>query len=151
VNFGLNRTIATVVPPNKQTPNRQATGDAVNMFAGFQVDAGVEAQKVGAEVKIDTQFASGGAATAVANDPKVVAKITNISTLTFGDDANSALLQGFLFKPGTTTIDPDHRQQILAAMKGAAGIENVSVTSFVFAKEYAAGRRLVVAALKLSE
>ena len=39
----------------------------------------------------------------------------------------------------------------MAAMKSAAGVEGVSVTSFIFAKEYAAGRRLVVAALKLNE
>ena len=36
------------------------------MFAGFQIDAGVEAQKVDADVKIASQFASGKAATAVA-------------------------------------------------------------------------------------
>jgi hypothetical protein len=154
VNFGLNRTIATVVPPNKQSSDGKATGDAVNMFAGFQVDAGLEGQKIDADVKIASQFASGRAATAVGHDPQVVAKITKIgppTVLTFGDDGNTALLQAYLNKPGTTTIDPDHRQQILAAMKSAAGIEGISVTSFIFAKEYAAGRRLVVAALKLNE
>jgi hypothetical protein len=156
VNFGLNRTVATVVPPNKQSSDGRATGDAVNMFAGFQIDAGgVEVQKIGADVKIATQFASGRAATEVAENPQVVAKITKmgpitVSNFTFGPDANSTLLQAFLLKADKKTIDPDHHKQILAAMKNAAGVEGVSVATFMSAGDFAAERRLVVAALKLN-
>ena len=154
VNFGLNRTVATVVPPNKQSSDGKATGDAVNMFGGFQIDAALEGQqKIDADVKIATQFASGKAATAVAGDPQVVAKITKfgpvtVATFTFGPDANTALLQAFLRPSGATAIDADRRKQLASAMTGG-WVDNVSMTDFLQAREMAAARRSVVAALRL--
>ncbi|MEK7995305.1 MAG: hypothetical protein AAB403_16000 [Planctomycetota bacterium] len=72
VNFGLNRTVATIVPPANEK------GDAVSMFAGFQVDNTlVPTKALDADLQIDTQFASGKAATAVAGKPRVVALIVD--------------------------------------------------------------------------
>ncbi len=44
INFGLNRVVGSIVPPVSQTATQQSQpsvrprGEAVNMFAGFQVD-----------------------------------------------------------------------------------------------------------------
>jgi hypothetical protein len=77
-NFGLNRTIATIVPPAGQVGNNRPDGDAVSMFAGFQVDNTLDpAAPLKADLQISTQFASGNAAIAVANNPPLVAAIVN--------------------------------------------------------------------------
>jgi hypothetical protein len=78
-NFGLNRTIATIVPPAGQVGNNRPDGDAVSMFAGFQVDNTLDpaVAPLKADLQISTQFASGNAAIAVANNPPVVAAIVN--------------------------------------------------------------------------
>lgn len=79
VNFGLNRTIGTIVPPAGQKKGgREPDGEAINMFAGFEVNNGAEVGKVDTELTIDTQFASGAAATAVARHPRIVAQIVNV-------------------------------------------------------------------------
>lgn len=80
VNFGLNRTVATIVPPASQTKNGEPVGEAVNMFAGFEVNNNLDPnlKKVDADLTVDTQFASGAAATEVANRPEVAAQIVNL-------------------------------------------------------------------------
>ena len=84
VNFGLNRTVATIVPPTGQSSG-QPNGEAVSMFAGFQIqnDYDVTKQQVSADLKIDTQFASGAAAVSVASSPPLVARIVNVNSTTF--------------------------------------------------------------------
>ena len=83
VNFGLNRTVATIVPPAGQSGG-QPNGEAVSMFAGFQIqnDYDVTKQQVSADLKIDTQFASGAAAVNVATSPPLVARIVNVNSTT---------------------------------------------------------------------
>lgn len=79
VNFGLNRTIATIVPPAGEK-SRNPNGDAVSMFAGFQVDNTFTPKTaLDADMQIDTQFASGKAATAVASKPSIVADIVSMT------------------------------------------------------------------------
>src|SRR5262249_16782531 len=66
-NFGLNRTVATIVPGNKTNRNGEANGNAVNMLAAFDVDYAPTQQKaLGGTLVIDNQFASGMAAKNVA-------------------------------------------------------------------------------------
>ncbi len=78
VNFGLNRVVGTLVPPvaeEGQEPNARPSGQAVNMFSGFQVlrfGTIDPANPVRADLQITTQFASGAAATAIATQPQVV-------------------------------------------------------------------------------
>lgn len=80
VNFGLNRQVASVVPPAGQVGDKP-DGDAVNMFAGFQVDNTLDTTKpLNANMQISTQFASGQAATAVANNAPVVAMIVDVGS-----------------------------------------------------------------------
>ena len=76
-NFGLNRTIATIVPPAGEAGNRP-DGDAVSMLASFQVDNTlVPTAPLNADLEISTQFASGQPATIVAQKPDVVVAIVN--------------------------------------------------------------------------
>jgi hypothetical protein len=85
VNFGLNRTIATIVPPAGESGGKPS-GEAVNMFAGFQVEQPTSpdlAKPLDVDVQIITQFASGAAAKSVAGNPTVVARIVNINSTTF--------------------------------------------------------------------
>ncbi|MEK7994422.1 MAG: hypothetical protein AAB403_11520 [Planctomycetota bacterium] len=100
VNFGLNRTIATIVPPAGEKSGKPS-GDAVSMFAGFQVDNTLDPEKapLKADLQIDTQFASGKAATAVAGDPQLVAQIVNSHAATFSSSASSKQLDAWL-RPG---------------------------------------------------
>jgi hypothetical protein len=92
VNFGLNRTIATIGPPAGEK------GDAVSMFAGFQVDNTLDVAKaLNADMQIDTQFASGKAATAVARKPQVVAQIVSMRELTFSTSESTSQLFAWLY------------------------------------------------------
>ncbi len=96
VNFGLNSTLATIVPPSGQVDGRP-NGEAVNLFAGFQVDRDgsilTSTQRVGVSLRIATQFASGQAALEVAKKPSVVAKIINIGS---GFDHSGTCLSAYL-------------------------------------------------------
>lgn len=82
VNLGLKRFVGTIVPPAAQAQdNNRAEGQAVSMFAGFQVEReGAVAPSAGPNVNIHiaTQFASGEAARNVADAPEVVATIVNV-------------------------------------------------------------------------
>jgi hypothetical protein len=84
INFGLDRVVGTVVPPAGEQDGRPA-GEAVNMFAGFQVqrysDLSLE-KPVGVDLEITTQFASGEAARNVAESPAVVAQIVKLTGVT---------------------------------------------------------------------
>jgi hypothetical protein len=79
-NFGLNRTIATIVPPAGEASGRP-DGDAVSMFASFQIDNTLNPAQapLNASLEISTQFASGDAAKAVARNPEAVVAIVNPS------------------------------------------------------------------------
>lgn len=81
VNFGLNRQVASIVPPAGEAGSRP-DGDAVSMFAGFQVDntLDVNNKPLNANMQISTQFASGKAAKAVAGNPQVVAMIVDVAS-----------------------------------------------------------------------
>lgn len=82
VNFGLVRTVATVVPPAAEAAGRPQ-GQAVAMVSGFRVERYGETKDLrGAQVdlRIATQFASGDAAVAVAQSPSTVAAIVNTGT-----------------------------------------------------------------------
>ncbi len=95
VNFGLNRTVATIVPPANEK------GDAVSMFAGFQVDNTlVPTKALDADLQIDTQFASGKAATAVASKPGVVSQIVSMRELTFSTSESTNQLFAWLYPGG---------------------------------------------------
>ena len=113
LNFGLDRVIATIVPPVGETGG-QPNGDAVNMFAGFQVVANTDpAKPLAPDVKIDTQFASGAAAKSVAESPVVVASIIN---------PNSGIQRG----PDFLVTFAD-RRQLLAAIRDLSDDQAVSV------------------------
>jgi hypothetical protein len=100
-NFGLNRTVGTIVPPAGQKKDGQPVGEAVSMFAGFQVDNTVNVPKViDADLTIDTQFASGKAAINVAGNPKVVARIVNPNSVTFSSSDSSTKLENWLMPDG---------------------------------------------------
>jgi hypothetical protein len=101
-NFGLNRTVGTIVPSVGQTKDGAPKGEAVSMFSGFQVDNTINVQKsVDADLQVDTQFASGKAAIAIADKPSVVARVVNPSSVTFSSSDTSKQLQTWLLSaPG---------------------------------------------------
>ena len=118
VNFGLNRTIATIVPPAGDkggNPN----GDAVSMFAGFQVDnTFVPKTALDADLQIDTQFASGKAATAVASKPSVVAAIVSMTAgakIAAQVDTAVEVIIAAISCDEKKTIDPGLRDRLIAA------------------------------------
>jgi len=81
VNFGLNRTVGTIIPPAGQTDGRPE-GEAVNMFAGFQIERWSDiapTKPVAVDLRIASQFASGAAANKVAGNPVVVKQIVNVN------------------------------------------------------------------------
>jgi hypothetical protein len=107
VNFGLNRTIATIVPPAGENGGKPS-GEAVNMFAGFQVEQPTSPdpkKPLDVDVKIDTQFASGAAAQKVAGNPTVVARIVNVggTLATFSNSPSTVQLVAWLNPGGTVS------------------------------------------------
>ena len=89
ITFGLDRVVGTIVPPAGEKDGRPA-GEAVNMFAGFQVQrySDLSPEKpVGVDLEITTQFASGEAARWVAENPAAVAHIVNLSGVTISRSA----------------------------------------------------------------
>ncbi|HMD65446.1 MAG TPA: hypothetical protein VKG22_02195 [Stellaceae bacterium] len=80
VNFGLDRTVGTIIPPAAQVDGRPA-GEGVNMFAGFQIDRDDTGTPTlfGVKIRVGTQFASGEAAKKVAGDPEVVKQIVSVT------------------------------------------------------------------------
>lgn len=76
VNFGLNRAVGSIVPPAGQKKG-EPDGEAVNMFAGFELKNNLNPGKIDADLTVQTQFASGAAAAEVANHPRIVAQIVN--------------------------------------------------------------------------
>src|SRR5271165_7512745 len=80
VNFGLDRTVGTIIPPAAQVDGRPA-GEGVNMFAGFQIDRDDTGPPtpLGVRLRVATQFASGAAALGVAGKPEVVKQIVNVT------------------------------------------------------------------------
>lgn len=93
VNFGLNRMIATIVPPAGES-NGKPDGEAVSMFASFQVDNTLDAKEapLKADLKISTQFASGVAAKAVASHPRTVSLLVNAEARAAGAAAGKEVV-----------------------------------------------------------
>jgi hypothetical protein len=89
VNFGLDRVVTTIVPPAGESGGHPV-GEAVNMFAGFQVEryGDLDLNKpVGIDIQITTQFASGAAAVSVSGNPAVVNQIVRLNGPTVTRDA----------------------------------------------------------------
>jgi hypothetical protein len=123
VNFGLDRVIATIVPPAGESGS-QPSGEAVNMFAGFQVERPNNpdlTKPVAADLKIDTQFASGAAAKSVAGSPTLVAHIVTLGGITIQRTPE------FL-----ATIKD--RQQLVAAIHGLTDDQSVALATAMLPK-----------------
>lgn len=115
VNFGLNRTIATIVPPVNESGGK-AAGEGVSMFAGFQVENNLKpAKPIDADLKIDTQFASGEAAKSVAGSPAVVASIVNVRGVTFQRTSEFVSTLGQRQQLVTAIRDLSNDQVVVAA------------------------------------
>src|SRR5215471_14007825 len=81
VNIGLDRTVASLVPPiHDNTPQGRVDGEGVNMFAGFRANYDPGTQPLAGDLRIRTQFASGQAATMIAGDPDTVVRVVNVPT-----------------------------------------------------------------------
>ena len=74
VNAGLERTVVTNAPP-KETDNGEAKGEAASMFSNFNLLYDEETGPLQGKLTIQTRFASGGAALAIADDPDLVEKV----------------------------------------------------------------------------
>jgi len=131
-NFGLNRTIATIVPPAGETANNKADGDAVSMFAGFQIDNTLDPQKgrLKADLQISTQFASGEAATLVATKPDVVIAIVNPQAgakVAATIDAQTDFIVTTISCDADTLVDDLYKKLIVAAdTPGLARVKTVT-------------------------
>jgi len=80
VNIGLDRTVASLVPPiHDNTPQGRVDGEGVNMFAGFAAHYDSATQPLAGNLRIRTQFASGEASTVIAEDPDAVLQVVNVS------------------------------------------------------------------------
>jgi len=85
VNIGLDRTVASLVPPiHDNTPQGRVDGEGVNMFAGFRANYDPGTQPLAGDLRIRTQFASGQAATMIAGDPDTVVRVVNVSDIPLG-------------------------------------------------------------------
>jgi len=85
VNLGLDRTVASLVPPiHENTPQGVVDGEGVNMFAGFAAHYDPATQPFAGSLRIRTQFASGQAATMIAGDPNAVIRVVNVSDIPLG-------------------------------------------------------------------
>lgn len=123
INFGLNRTIATIVPPAGEKSGNPS-GDAVSMFAGFQVDnTFVPKTALDADLQVDTQFASGKAAIAVAGKPSIVADIVSMTAgakLAAQTDTAIEVVIAAMSCDEKRTIDPALRDKLIAAANAPA-------------------------------
>jgi len=86
VNMGLERSIATVVPPRDVTQSDQgktaASAEAVSLFSGFRLKYYNESElktPFSATLAIRTQFASGMAARSISENPEMVGKVVDAS------------------------------------------------------------------------
>ncbi|MBR0672027.1 hypothetical protein GXW76_12670 [Roseomonas soli] len=94
VNFGLDRASGTIVPPRARGEDGRPQGEAINMFAGFQVDRRGEVatqQPVNVDLRVSTQFASGAAALKVAGAPDVVRDIVTLGQFPLAEATPEAL------------------------------------------------------------
>ena len=102
VNFGLNRTVGTIVPPAGQKSGNQPDGEAVNMLAGFEVINNYNTVgAVDVDLTVDTQFASGKAAKKVAENPEAAAKIANLQPVPISTTASAKAFRAWLFPNNT--------------------------------------------------
>lgn len=135
INFGLNRNVGSVVPPTAEASGRPR-GEAVNMFAGFQVERFGTTQIIGPlniDLRIGTQFASGAAALAVANNPAVVRQIVTTRPIRvtegFAEYSAAAFLQRFVDSPDATVRA--QRQQVVRQAASSAGVSGVAVPQLI--------------------
>lgn len=94
VNLGLDRASGTIVPPRARGDDGRPQGEAVNMFAGFQVDRRGEVaaqQPLSVDLRVSAQFASGAAATKVAGAPEVVRDIVTLGQVPLAQATPEAL------------------------------------------------------------
>lgn len=123
VNFGLNRTIATIVPPVGDKSGKP-DGEAVSMFAGFQVDnTFVPKTALDADLQIDTQFASGKAAKEIASKPSIVADIVSMTAgarLAAQTDSAVEVVIAAMSCDEKKTIDPLLHDKLITAANAPA-------------------------------
>jgi hypothetical protein len=127
VNFGLDRKVASIVPPKTEPGPQGANGEAVNMFAGFRaaydtVQKDNVVQPFAGSLRIRTQFASGAAAKAIAADPNTVARVVDVS--------NSISMPGSLMRDEATKNRADVEQRI----KLLAGAQQVRLANNMIPK-----------------
>ena len=85
VNIGLDRTVASLVPPiHEATPQGTVDGEGVNMFAGFNAHYDPATQPLAGNLHIRTQFASGQVALMIAGDPDTVVRVVNVTDRPLG-------------------------------------------------------------------
>lgn len=103
VNFGLRRAVGSIVPAGGKKKDGTPDGDAVSMFSGFQVNNSlVTTRPIDADLRIDTQFASGEAAVQVASKPKIVAEIVNVRSSTYSTSDSAKQFRAWLLPDGKT-------------------------------------------------
>jgi hypothetical protein len=93
VNAGLKRRVVGIIPPSGERRDGQVNGEAVNMFSRFDVQyqPSTEGVLFGTHT-VSTAFASGGAATAIANSEnaeRLVAAIVRPEVITLDTSAEA--------------------------------------------------------------
>lgn len=87
VNAGLQRRVVGLIPGAGEVEDGRPSGEAVNMVSRFDIDyADSENDLFGGRLKVSSAFASGGAATAVAGNVKVVEAIVGPLGFRVADD-----------------------------------------------------------------
>ena len=74
VNAGLERTVITNSPP-KESDDGKAKGEAASMFSNFDLQYEKDTNPLQGKLTIQTRFASGNAALAIADKPSLVKKV----------------------------------------------------------------------------
>lgn len=151
INLGFDRQVAMIAPAlggttadqDSDVPNRVVgEGEAVSQFSTFTV--GAEAAFVGGDqnsnlLRVQSRFASGAAALAIADKPEVVAALMGFTPTTFGPDATTEALRA-IFEVNPETVD-----KAQAFLQREAPL--VALESMVFDLENAQLRRDVLAHL----
>ena len=154
VELGFDRDVVLVAPPiggvvvddGERTPS----GEAVSQFSTFTVKSTtpfLEPPTSTTELLgVQTRFASGEAALAIASEPEVVAAVLGL-TSAFVRDAPGDLLRQF-WKPDGKNIDPVNQKAIRDWMD-SNGLRDHSITYFIRSEEDAAKREGAVRELGL--
>jgi hypothetical protein len=139
VNFGLNRTVGTIVPPAGEMNGRPA-GEAISMVAGFQIERPTDidlTKPLAAHLWISTQFASGDAASTVAGNPTIVQQIVTLNGPSRPISRTpAALCLQELILQGSEAAKAANEDAIRKQMT-ALGVPRMSVNAFAFTGEAA--------------